>query len=69
MLTDDDEINNLYRGPSNDDSCQVSVHLAKEFQRRKVFLEINQLETRIACGGDVLKQIGTKLATVMEGFP
>jgi hypothetical protein len=31
---------------------QVSVHLAKLFQRRR-FLEINQSETRIFCGGHV----------------
>jgi hypothetical protein len=30
---------------------QVLVHLAKRFQRR--FLEIDQSETRIACGGHV----------------
>jgi hypothetical protein len=30
-------------------SYQVSVHLAKRFQRRRV-LEIDQLEKRIACG-------------------
>jgi hypothetical protein len=28
------------------------VHLAKRFQRRR-FLEIDQSETRIACGGQV----------------
>jgi hypothetical protein len=37
-----------YRGPSIDASYQASVHLAQWFQRRR-FLEINQLETRIAC--------------------
>jgi hypothetical protein len=37
-----------YREPSIDASYQVSVHLAKRFQRRR-FLEIHQLETRIAC--------------------
>jgi hypothetical protein len=37
----------FYREPSIDASYQVSVHLAKRFQRRR-FLEINQLETRIA---------------------
>jgi hypothetical protein len=42
----------LYRGPSIDASNQVSVHLAKRFQRRR-FLEINQSEARIACGGHV----------------
>jgi hypothetical protein len=37
------------RGPPIDASCQVSVHLVKRFQRRRL-LEINQSETRIACG-------------------
>jgi hypothetical protein len=45
-----DEISILYRGPSIDASYQVLVHLAKRFQRRR-FLEIDQSETRIACGG------------------
>jgi hypothetical protein len=48
---DRDDISNLYRGPSIDASYQVSVHLAKRFQRR--FLEIAQSETRITCGGHV----------------
>jgi hypothetical protein len=42
----------LYRGPSMDASYQVSVHLAKQFQRRR-FLKIGLSETRIACGGNV----------------
>jgi hypothetical protein len=41
---------NLYRGPLIDASYQVSVNLAKQFQRRRV-LEIDQSETRIACDG------------------
>jgi hypothetical protein len=49
LLTDRDEMSNLYRGPSIDASYQVSVHLAKRFHRR--FLKIGQSETRIACGG------------------
>jgi hypothetical protein len=49
LLTDRDEMSNLYRGPTIDASYQVSVHLAKQFQRRR-FLKICQLETRIACG-------------------
>jgi hypothetical protein len=40
-------------------------HLAKWFQRRR-FLEINQSETRIACGGHVCKWIGTKWALFIE---
>jgi hypothetical protein len=50
---DRDEMSNLYRKPSIDASYQVSVHLAKRFQRR--FLKIGQSETRIACGGHVCK--------------
>ena len=52
LLMDRDEMSNLYREPSIDASYQVSVHLAKQFQRRR-FLEIDQSETRIACGGHV----------------
>jgi hypothetical protein len=59
LLMDRDEIINLYREPSIDASYQVSVHLAKRFQRRR-FLKIGQSETRIACGGHVCKWIGTK---------
>jgi hypothetical protein len=43
---------NINRGPSIDASYQVSDHLAMWFQRR-TFLEIDQSETRIACGGHV----------------
>jgi hypothetical protein len=52
LLTDQDEMSNLYRGPSIDASYQVSVHLAKRFQKRR-FLKIGQSETRIACDGHV----------------
>jgi hypothetical protein len=38
LLTDRDEISNLYRGLSIDASYQVSVHLPKRFQRRRFFL-------------------------------
>jgi hypothetical protein len=52
LLTDQDEISNLYRGPAKDASYQVSVHLAKRFQKRR-FLKIGYSETRIAYGGHV----------------
>jgi hypothetical protein len=52
LLTDQDEMSNLYRGPSIDAFYQVSVQLAKQFQGRR-FLEIDQSETKIACGGQV----------------
>jgi predicted aminopeptidase len=50
FVTDRDRMSKLYRGPSIDASYQVSDHLAKQFQRKR-FLEIDQSETRIACGG------------------
>jgi hypothetical protein len=49
---DQNEMNNRYSGPPIDASYQVSVDLAKRFQRRRI-LEINQSETRIVCGGHV----------------
>jgi hypothetical protein len=52
LLTDQVEINNLYRGLSIDASYQVSDHLALRFLQRR-FLEIDQSETRIAYGGHV----------------
>ena len=67
LSTDWDEISNLYRGPFIDASYQVSVHLAKRFQRRRL-LEIGQSETRIACGGHVCKQVGTKRAILLENL-
>jgi hypothetical protein len=45
-------MSNSNRDPSIDASYQVSVHLAKQFQRRG-FLEIDQLEKRIACGSHI----------------
>ena len=36
---------------------------------QKIYLEINQLETIIACGRHVCKQIGTKLAIFIKSFP
>jgi hypothetical protein len=49
LLTNQDEMSNLYRGSSSsiDVSYQVSVHLVKWFPRKN--LEIDQSETRIAC--------------------
>jgi hypothetical protein len=52
LLTNRDEMSNLYRGSSIDVSYQVSVHLEKWFQSRR-FLEIDQSEIRIAYDGQV----------------
>jgi hypothetical protein len=52
FVNDQNKMSNPYREPSIDASYQVSVHLAKRFQRRRC-LEIDQLETRIACGSHI----------------
>ena len=49
---DRDEMRTLYRGPPIDASYQVSVHLSKRFQRKRI-LKISQSETRVACDGHV----------------
>ena len=48
-LTFHSVLSKLYTEPSIGASYQILVHLATWFQRRKVFLEINQSETRIDC--------------------
>jgi hypothetical protein len=68
FVTDRDGMSNLYRGPSIDASYQDLDHLAKRFQRKR-FLEIDQSETRITCGGHVCTWIGTKLALFNRGPP
>jgi hypothetical protein len=52
FVNDRDKISNPYREPSIDASYQVSVHLAKRFQRWR-FLEFDQLEKRIAYGSHI----------------
>jgi 3-methyladenine DNA glycosylase Tag len=52
LSTDRNEKCNLYRRPSIVASYQVSVHMAKQFERRR-FDKIGQLETRIVCGDHV----------------
>ena len=68
LLTYQDEMSNLNWWPSIDASYNASVHLATRFQSRR-FLEIDQSETRIACGGHVCKRIGTKWAFFIEDLP
>jgi hypothetical protein len=61
-------MSNLHRGHSIDASYQVSVHLAKQFQRKR-FLKIGQSEKRIACGGHVWLWIKIKCALFREDLP
>jgi hypothetical protein len=49
---DQNEMSTLYRGPPIDASYEVSVHLAKRFQKRRI-LKISQSETNVTCGGHV----------------
>jgi hypothetical protein len=69
LLTDWDQMSRLYRGPSIDTIYQVTVYLAKRCKRRGFCLEIDQSETRIACGSHVCWQIGMKWAVVIENLP
>ena len=52
LITDQNEMSSLYRGHAIDASYQVSIYLAKWFQRRR-FLEIDQSETRMGCGAHI----------------
>jgi hypothetical protein len=45
LLTDLDEMSNLYRRLSIDASYQISVHLSKRFQRRRFLKSANQKQT------------------------
>jgi hypothetical protein len=49
---DRNEMSTLYRGLPIDAFYQVSVHLAKQFQKRRIS-KISQSETSVACGGHV----------------
>jgi hypothetical protein len=67
LLTERDEMSNLYRGHAIDASYQVSVHLTKQFQRKRLF-RIDQPEKRIACGRHVCNRIGKKWASFIKDF-
>jgi hypothetical protein len=64
---DRDEMSILYRGPPIDASYQVSVHLAKRFQRRRI-LKISQSEKRIACGAMFVNGSGQNEQSLQRTF-
>jgi hypothetical protein len=47
-------MSNFNRGPSKDASYNILIHLTLLFQRKRLFLEINESETKFACGSHVL---------------
>ena len=65
LLAKRNETKKLYRGPYIDASCQVWLHLAKQFQRRR-FFNISQSEKRIALGGHVYWPNGTNWRSFIE---
>jgi hypothetical protein len=67
MFVNGAELNeHLYRGPSKDASYQVLIHLARRF-RGEDFLEINQSETRMACGGHCLLTDRDEMSNLYRG--
>ena len=50
LETGRDEMSNLYKEPSIDASYQVSVHLAKGFQRRRLKCEKSMAKAHVAFG-------------------
>ena len=53
LLLNWDGMSNYYTGLSKDVPYQVSINLARQFPRKKRFVEINKLGTRLACGDHV----------------
>jgi hypothetical protein len=67
LLMDSEEMSNLHRGLSKDAFYQVSVHLAKRFQRRRM-LKISQSETRVAYGAIFVIESGRNEQSLQKTF-
>ena len=59
LLTDRDKMCTLYRGTSIATSYKYRF-IDQEVSEETIFLEIDQSDTRIACGSHVCKCLGTK---------
>jgi hypothetical protein len=60
LLTDRDELSNLYRGHAIDASYQVSVHLTKRFQRTFLKIPLCQMNRNLV--GNILGRSSIKIA-------
>ena len=66
LLMDQDEMSSLYRGPAVDASYQVSVHLAKRFQRRRFFLN-GPIRNKICIWRLCLLMVLDKMSNLQRG--
>ena len=75
LLMDRDKMANLYRGPSIDASYQISVHLVKWFQRRRLFrnqpIRNNKMNCELMLTYDTLalRQTGSRNLTGQQKLP
>ena len=75
LLMDRDKMANHYRGPSIDASYQISVHLGKWFQRRRLFrnqpIRNNKMNCELMLTYDTLalRQTGSRNLTGQQKLP
>ena len=68
LLTDRDEMCNLQRGSSIDDSYQVSVDLTKWFQRRRFVLKSNNQNKELPVAAMFVSRSGQNMQSVQKTF-
>jgi hypothetical protein len=61
VLTDRDEMNNIYREPCIDASYQVLIHLAKRFQKRRLHQKLNhKCSQLVKNNASIFRHLGIK---------